>query len=145
VKNLNIKEIKSIEAMLVRHKVLWPNKSIEFCQVPGDESAWHFGAFIGELLVCVASVYPSDTSARLRKFATLQEYQGQGIGTIVLSHILEGLGDKGITTFWCDARESALDFYRRFGLKTEGNRFYKSDIVGSIYHPYGYAAVHANG
>ena len=126
--NLSIKEIKSTEAIPVRHKVLWPNKEIEFCKVSGDESAWHFGAFVGELLVCVASVYPNDKSARLRKFATLQEYQGQGIGTIVLSHILETLAHKGITIFWCDARESALGFYRRLGLKIEGNRFYKSEV-----------------
>lgn len=31
--------------------------------------------------------------------------------------------------FWCDARESACRFYQRFGLQTEGERFYKSDVA----------------
>ncbi|MDW2035930.1 GNAT family N-acetyltransferase, partial [Vibrio sp. 665] len=30
--------------------------------------------------------------------------------------------------FWCDARESALRIYQKFGLQKEGERFYKSDI-----------------
>lgn len=126
--DLDIREIDAIRVLPLRHKVLWPNKPIEFCKVPGDASAWHFGAFSGEVLVCIASVYPDGNAARLRKFATLQDYQGQGIGTKVLLHILEVLQSKGITMLWCDARESAMRFYDKFGMKPEGNRFYKSEV-----------------
>lgn len=51
-----IKEIKWEEAIPVRHIVLWPDKDPEFCHVPEDESAWHFGVFNESMLVCVASV-----------------------------------------------------------------------------------------
>jgi len=33
-----------------------------------------------------------------------------------------------IRYFWCDARESAIGFYRRFGLQADGERFYKSEV-----------------
>ena len=79
-------------------------------------------------LVCVASIYLQGEQARLRKFATLQNYQNKGIGSEVLRYILASLKERGITYFWCDARESALGFYEQFGLKAEGAGFYKADI-----------------
>jgi len=96
--------------------------------VSGDEDALHFGATLDSKLVCVASIYLQGEQARLRKFATLQDYQNKGIGSEVLSFILATLKEKGITYFWCDARESALGFYEQFGLKAEGPVFYKADV-----------------
>jgi ribosomal protein S18 acetylase RimI-like enzyme len=65
-------------------------------------------------VVSVASVYREGRSARLRKFATATEFQGRGIGTKMLKHILSDLESKGVSHFWCDARESAMGFYERF-------------------------------
>jgi len=108
--------------------VLWPDKDPEFCHVPGDEGALHFGVFIESMLVCVASVYPSKKNARLRKFATLKEFQGRGIGTKLLNYIFESLNENRNIKFWCDARESAVEFYERFGMSKEGGKFYKYNI-----------------
>ena len=113
----------------IRHQVLWPNKPMEFCHVENDESAWHFGVFLEQKLVSVASLYPDDTQIRLRKFATLAEYQGQGIGSQLLRHTLEVAKQQQMESYWCDARESAIGFYQRFGLSTEGERFFKSDVA----------------
>ena len=112
----------------VRHRVLWPDRDVEFCHVDGDDEALHFGAYIDGKIVCVASVYIDETHARLRKFATIQRYQKHGIGTKMLDFILATLKTMDITYFWCDARKSAMDFYRKFGLKPEGEEFYKSDV-----------------
>ena len=134
---MQIKKLQWQQTLAIRHEVLWPDKPQAFCHVDGDEPAWHYGVYIDKTLVCVASIYPgltnntndnNDKSARLRKFATLTHYQNQGIGSFILSHIIDSLKAKGIENFWCDARESAFDFYRRFGLETEGQRFYKEDI-----------------
>ena len=93
--------------------------------------------FFDKNLVCVASVYLHTVtdiegkciqSARLRKFATLPNYQKQGVGSFLLNHIIHSLKTQDIDRFWCDARESAMPFYQRFGLVTEGERFYKGDI-----------------
>jgi len=125
---INIQIIDGKKTIPIRHSVLWPNESPEFCFVAGDEDAWHFGAYLGDTLVSVASVYHQGNQARLRKFATLSEYQNQGIGSKVLAYILTAVKEHGVTYFWCDARESALDFYTKFGLKKTGLRFYKSEI-----------------
>ena len=116
------------DTMPLRHKVLWPEKPIAFCKVEDDETATHYGYFIDNKLVCVASIFIDGASARLRKFATLPEYQGQGIGTQVIQQALKDLETKAVNYFWCDARESAAGFYEKFGMRPQGERFYKGDI-----------------
>lgn len=125
---MQIHRIHWQDTLPLRHAVLWPDRPPEFCHVEGDEGAWHFGAFVPEGLVSVASIYPEGRSARLRKFATAGEFQRRGIGTRMLEHILAELNDHGIERFWCDARESALGFYERFGMRPEGERFHKGDV-----------------
>ncbi|MBO1519798.1 GNAT family N-acetyltransferase [Oceanisphaera pacifica] len=67
-------------------------------------------------------------SARLRKYATLEEFQGQGIGSAVLNAIFKYLQRQPqVHYFWCDAREETIGFYQRFGMQVEGERFYKSE------------------
>lgn len=123
-----IKEITWEETIPIRHKVLWPNKQPEFCHIEDDNNGWHFGYYIADELVSVASVYPKGNSARLRKFATLASSQGQGIGTKLLNHIVLALKSRGVTHFWCDARETATGFYERFGMVRQGSRFFKSQV-----------------
>jgi predicted GNAT family N-acyltransferase len=125
---MNIVELDWPETIPVRHAVLWPNEPSSFCHVEGDDEAWHFGVLVDGRLVCVASIYTDGNSARLRKFVTLEEYQGQGIGSSLLQHILSILEPKDISHIWCDARESTVNFYSRFGLQADGNKFYKSGI-----------------
>lgn len=130
--------IATLEDILpVRHQVLWPNDSIESCLVEGDESALHIAAYIKEKIVCVASLYEKkeheetkgyeETKGhfRLRKFATLTAYQKQGIGSQVLTFIIKMLEEKEAQLFWCDAREDALPFYKRFHFNVVGERFTK--------------------
>ncbi len=126
---MKIIPISSAQTLPIRHRVLWPNKSAEFCQVEDDHNGWHFGVLQNEQIICVASIYPDEKSARLRKFATLSEFQGQGAGSLMIAYILDLLIEKEFDTFWCDARETATDFYQGFGLSVEGERFYKSDVA----------------
>ncbi|MEO9273332.1 GNAT family N-acetyltransferase [Marinomonas sp. 5E14-1] len=116
------------QALPIRHQVLWPSKTLDECRVDDDETGHHFGVFIGQNLVCVASIFINGKTARLRKFATLDAYQGQGIGSALLQHIMPFLEQYSVETFWCDARENAMSLYRRFGMQPQGERFYKSDI-----------------
>ena len=125
---MKVKSLHWDETIDVRHKVLWPNKTPEYCIVEGDEDALHFGVFIENKLVCVASIYVDGKSARLRKFATLIEFQGKGIGSFMIKFLLAKLKELEISFFWFDARESATEFYKKFGFTIEGERFYKEDI-----------------
>ncbi len=127
-KLIQIKPITWQQALPIRQRVLWPSQEPEFSQVDGDETASHYGAFVGRDLVCVASIFQDGKSARLRKFCTVQDYQGQGIGTQVIEHAISQMKSKGVEYFWCDARTSALGFYQRFGLAVEGDEFVKSGV-----------------
>ncbi len=125
---MKIQQITWEEALPVRHSVLWPSKPPLFCKVEGDELATHYGAFIDGNLVCVASIYIDGEQARLRKFATLHEYQGQGIGSKVIKQAIEHLKQLDVQCFWCDARTTALSFYQKFGLQVEGAEFDKAGV-----------------
>lgn len=126
--DIEIRRIPWQQTIALRHAVLWPGEDPAFCHVEGDDSAWHFGAFAGDRLVSVASVFFDGDSARLRKFATEPAYQRQGIGTQMVRHVLVALRAGDIRDFWCDAREAATGFYGRFGMQPEGGRFYKGDV-----------------
>ncbi|WP_211675856.1 GNAT family N-acetyltransferase [Moritella sp. 5] len=125
---VNILTIQWQEALPIRHRVLWPNKQPSFCKVDGDESAIHYGAYIDGELICVASIYIEGRTARLRKFATLPPFQGKGVGSLVIAHVVKELKVAGVDCFWCDARKTAVGFYRRFGLEIQGHEFNKSGI-----------------
>jgi len=126
---LEIIEINAQETIAIRHEVLWPNKTPEFCMVEGDSEALHFAVLNNKKIVCVASIYITGASARLRKFATLEEFQGQGIGSFMLNHLVQQLKKQGMQSLWFDARESAVGFYNRLGFTVSGTRFYKSHIA----------------
>ncbi|HHF2940589.1 TPA: GNAT family N-acetyltransferase [Vibrio diabolicus] len=126
---MDIRKVTTAEVLPIRHLALWPNKSPSFCEVEGDDSATHYGAYADGKLVCVASVYNNGHKARLRKFATLPEYQGQGIGTKVIESLVRDLKREKVSYFWCDARTSALSFYQKFGLCVEGEEFHKSNVA----------------
>jgi len=116
------------DALPIRHCVLWPDKPISFCQVDGDETAMHYGVYLNDSLVTVASIYIDGRVARLRKFATLEGSQGRGMGSQLISHIITELEQSDIDIFWCDARATAVGFYKKFGMETQGDEFLKAGI-----------------
>ena len=125
---MEIRIITLSEALPIRHCVLWPNKPVSFCEVDGDDAASHYGAFLNNTLVAVASIYVVGKEARLRKFATLEEFQGRGAGTQLITHIISVLKQTDAEMFWCDARITAVEFYMKFGMKVQGVEFVKSGI-----------------
>jgi predicted GNAT family N-acyltransferase len=126
---ISIRMITLDEALPIRHCVLWPDKPLSFCKVDGDDAASHYGAFLNNTLVSVASIYVEGQVARLRKFATLEDFQGCGAGTQLISHIIAELEQTDIDIFWCDARTTAVGFYKRFGMQVQGAEFVKSGIA----------------
>lgn len=125
---MDIRSIKWDQALPIRHEVLWPNKPLLFCQVEGDETAKHYGVYLNEKLVSVASIYMQEGVARLRKFATLVAFQGRGIGSKLIAHIVSELKKVSAESFWCDARTTAVGFYKKFGMEIQGSEFDKSGI-----------------
>lgn len=125
---MGIKRISADETLPLRHSVLWPDKPVDFCRVENDDEGEHWGLFDEGQLLSVASIFFEGRSARLRKFATDKKCQGQGLGTMMLNHIIADLKQRGMERFWCDARVTASAFYTRFGLQQEGPPFIKKGL-----------------
>ncbi|MVN75299.1 GNAT family N-acetyltransferase [Hymenobacter sp. HMF4947] len=126
---VSIQPIAAAQTYALRHAVLWPDQPLSYVQLPEDAAGQHFGAFAAGALVAVISLFVgADGEARFRKFATEPSWQGRGVGTALLRHIIAVAQAQGAHALWCDARQNALPFYQRFGLQAEGDVFYKGDI-----------------
>jgi len=124
-----IQPLAAAQTYALRHAVLWPDQPLAYVQLPDDDAGQHFGAFEGEQLVSVISLFISPEGvARFRKFATAAAWQGRGIGSALLRHTIAAATAQGAQALWCDARQSTLPFYARFGLRPEGEVFYKGPI-----------------
>lgn len=117
------------QTLEIRQQALWPEKPLSELKVKGDEYGLHYGTKVNDKLVCVASLYIDGKSARLRKFATLPDFQHQGIGSQMLRFLEHELRTKGVSLWWFDARETAIPFYQRLGFSVKGERFYKGDVA----------------
>lgn len=124
-----IKRISAEQTLAIRHQVLWPEQQMEFCRLEEDDEGIHYGVVEHEQLVCVASVFVHNGVARLRKFATLGSFQKKGIGSAILRYLIADLRAQKVSYLWCDARQSAQDFYARFGFRAQGELFYKQSIA----------------
>ena len=116
-----IKQITSSETLPIRHKVMWPDKPIEYVKLPNDENARHFGLFVNGEITSIISLFVENNEGQFRKFATLIEFQGLGYGTILLKSIIDLIKKEGIRKLWCNARVEKSKFYERFNLKPTAN------------------------
>jgi len=124
-----IQPIGAAQTYALRHAVLWPAKPLAYVQLPDDAAGQHFGAFAAGALVAVISLFVgADGVARFRKFATDPAWQGRGVGTALLRHLMAVAQSQGASQLWCDARQNTLPFYERFGLAPEGDVFYKGEV-----------------
>ncbi|WP_241759439.1 GNAT family N-acetyltransferase [Pyxidicoccus parkwayensis] len=113
--------------------MLRPNQSPNMVVYPGDEDVdtVHLGAYTSGRLVGVASLYrepPPDslrttTAWRLRGMAVDKTLQGSGFGAALLRACLEHALQQGGTQVWCNARATAMGFYRSLGFSQKGDPF----------------------
>lgn len=134
---IEIKEITAAETWQLRHRVMWPNKPLEFVILPEDENGFHYGLFEKERLVSVISLFKGkDNIGQFRKFATDKDFQGKGYGTKLLEYLIKEAKLLNIRCLECNARVTAISFYEKFGLKLasdiaqkNGKDYVKMEIV----------------
>ncbi|SEL94007.1 Acetyltransferase (GNAT) domain-containing protein [Maribacter orientalis] len=123
-----IVQITSEETLSIRHKVMWPNKPIDYVQLPNDFEGRHFGYFKNDILISVISLFVENNEAQFRKFATLKEYQGKGFGSELLNELMRISAKEQLSKIWCNARINKIDYYSKFGMKETNNQFIKGGI-----------------
>ena len=126
---ISIRFISAQETWPIRHQVMWPEQTIEYVKIPGDEVALHFGLFIEDRLVSIVSLFKNGNKAQFRKFATLQSEQAKGYGTRLLKHLIDYVkDDPNINHLWCNARLAKAAYYKKFGLEETAKTFQKGGI-----------------
>jgi GNAT superfamily N-acetyltransferase len=126
---MDIRIISAAEAQPLRAAILRPGVPFEASVYPLDheQESLHMGAFEGEELVTVASIFheppPGEDNPqawRLRGMVTLPRWQRHGYGRTVLLKCISHIARQGAALLWCNARSDAVDFYRRLQFETIG-------------------------
>jgi GNAT superfamily N-acetyltransferase len=117
----------------LRRSVLRPNLA-PGDRLPGDELAdgVHLAVVADDgTVLCTCFVYPDPCpwlperagSWHLRQMATLPTHRGQGLGAAVVRAAVDHVRAHGGELLWCNARETAVGFYRRQGFAIHGDVF----------------------
>ncbi len=128
-----ILRITADECYPVRQPVLRPGRPAAECIFEGDTSpgTLHLGAFMDNRLVGVASFmknrhsnFEDPVQFQLRGMAVLPEYRNRKLGEkLLLQGEKELVREYAKLLLWFNARESAIDFYRKYGYQTKGELF----------------------
>jgi len=149
---IEIRGIPAAAARPLRSSVLRPGLPLEANIYPGDEdpASFHAGAYLGEKLVGVASVFQESAPAeqlarlgidqpiltrsgawRLRGMAVDAGERGSGYGRQLVVFCLDHIRAQGGQLLWCNARASVSPFYQKLGFQAAGREF---DIPESGLH-----------
>jgi len=140
-KNYKIKKIQAKDTYAVRHPVLRGGKPITSCVYNGDnlKTTIHLGLFLGEKLVGICSFFEianpnilESSQYQLRGMAVLKVFQKKGLGVTLLKYGEDFLKNKGINIIWCNARKTALKFYKNNNYQIIGEPF-KIEGIGLHY------------
>lgn len=123
-----IEQITHQLTWIIRQKELYPDLPLSKIQLDEDLNGIHFGLFYQDKLISIVSLFDCGDSYQFRKFATLKEFQNQGIGTILLNHIIKFAKKESKLNLWCNARVSAIGFYKKNGFVETDNTFTRDGI-----------------
>lgn len=124
----NITEIAHEETINIRHQVMWPDQPVDYVKLPNDDHGQHYGLFIEDHLVSVISLFILNQEVQFRKFATLNEHQGKGYGSLLLKHIMDIAAKQNLRKIWCNARVDKSGYYSKFSMKQTAQIFEKGGI-----------------
>ena len=136
---IQIKEISAEETFPIRLEVLRKNIPLPY-EFNGDfeDETFHLGAFENDKLIAVSSYMRANNTSfegnqyQLRGMATLTEFQGFGAGKLMLKQAFAILREKDTHILWCNARIAAVEFYKKQGFNTYGEKF-EISYVGDHY------------
>lgn len=139
-----IKFISADEVLHLRNAVLRGNRlTPDECRFATDNlpGSFHLGYFINQKLAGVASFHIQTygsyigTGYQLRGMAALPEHQMKGLGTQLMNYALDYLKRQQADYIWCNARKTAIGFYRKFKFEIVSDEF-ESPGIGPHYAMY---------
>lgn len=128
-----VKLISAEEAYPLRSLVLRNGASFEHCRFEGDhlDSTFHMGYLDSNgvtisILTCLLDAMDGQTGVgyRLRGMATHPDWQGKGVGAMLVRAAIARLTDElGADYLWCHARKVAYGFYASLGFDFRSPEF----------------------
>lgn len=124
--NAELKQIFNL-----RHAVLREGKPLESAHFPADDipETRHFAVIsqtdnVVGCITAVQSEWNQSPAWQLRGMATHPEYRNKGIGRKLMRFVEQELAkDSYSDVLWCNARESAFEFYIKNGWRFESQIF----------------------
>lgn len=113
----------------IRKLAMYPEKEIKEMALPDDFDGIHFGLYHNYELTGVVSLFEKGTTAQFRKMAVLPGDQGKGFGTQLLQYVIDFCRQEGIQLLWCNARTSAIEFYKKIGFVTTGEPYLQDQLA----------------
>ncbi len=129
---MNVQKINYTETYSVRHSVLRKGKPIETTKFEGDELATtiHFGLFEVDKIIGVISVleqknykFSQKKQFQIRGMAILEEYQNKNLGALLIEEAEKYCKNENAHIIWFNAREKAVNFYKKFQYEIDGISF----------------------
>lgn len=108
------------EIWQIRHAVMYPAETTDFVRLADDETGLHWGLYKRGELVSIISLFERGNTLQFRKFATIENKQGKGYGTVLLQHVMDWAVSHNKTSIWCNARSTATAMYKKFGMQQTG-------------------------
>nr|WP_026564941.1 GNAT family N-acetyltransferase [Bacillus sp. UNC41MFS5] len=122
---MKIRQVDKEEVWKLRHIIMWADKPFDYIKLENDDLGIHYGFFKENILISVISIFINNGECQFRKFATLQQEQGKGYGSILLDYVIKEAQNNGVKEIWCNARKNKVNFYRKFGLQETNSSFIK--------------------
>ncbi len=121
----SIEQIRHEVTWKLRHEVMYPEMNFESVKLPEDDQGIHFGLFDQNHLISVISTFRKGDVMQFRKFATANEFQGQGYGTKLFDYVLEFAKTEGLKKIWLNARTNVSGFYERYEFRQTNQTYFK--------------------
>ena len=126
-----IKFVSLTEVLPLRSLVLRNGKALEECVFPGDEaeSTIHLANIVDDEIISVLTFHAADLPEfegqgfQLRGMATLPNQRGKGAGNQLLNFAITFLRGRKVNYIWCNARKTALSFYKGIGFELISEEF----------------------
>jgi ribosomal protein S18 acetylase RimI-like enzyme len=134
---IEIKKIDYLETFAVRHPVLREGKPVESCFFEHDnaKTTIHLGLFNNKKIIGVVSIFKNkntifnfDNQFQIRGMAVLKAYQKQGFGEMLIKEAEKHIVFQNGNLIWFNAREIAVNFYKKMGYSIIGEPFLIGDI-----------------
>ncbi|KAJ3254030.1 hypothetical protein HK103_007569 [Boothiomyces macroporosus] len=114
----------------LRQKILREPLGLHFTKKELDQESnqLHICAFIIDTLAGCVVMVPNGTVLRMRQVAVGNDYQGLGIGKLLVQFCEKYAVENDYKCIKLHARENAVPFYTKLDYKTEGDQFIEVGI-----------------